>query len=598
MKAWQRYGRAVAIGYGLTVVLAAFGQRWLLYPRPEPDRFQERGEVFRVPFAGGDVPLWYVQNDDAEAPLIAWFHGNAETASGQAQLLDGLVKRGVSFAAAEYPGYGLSTGVGPSEAAILDAARATMKVLATKSDRIVCGGGSLGTGVAAAMAAEGYCWRLELISPYTSLPAVAQAVMPWLPARFLVLDQFDTASRAAAILVPTLIFHGTEDETCPVEMGRSLGADISGATFVELPGRSHNNMLDRDVFDRLAAFAKGSVDARTEVVAAPPPNSKVGLHVDLHVDTPTQMVRRGVGLDDPALESGLDDMKAGGTNVVVEVLWPPKDPATPAAWTAQVERLFAKVEAEDKRLPDVEIARSPDDAQRITGEGHVAMLVSIEGAHGIDHGEPIASELANLARLQARGLSLIELTWTFSNRFAGSSGDAPAGQPGAGLTDDGRALVDEANRLGLVVDVSHASDAATLETCNRSKAPVIASHSNADGVRVQPRNLSDEAIRCIGERGGVVGLNFHATFVGPEADVAKVADHADYLKRVGGVGIVALGSDYDGLIKTPAGLSDAGDLPALWAELTRRGWTEDELRGVQGENFMRAWEAVIAGAGS
>ena len=316
-------------------------------------------------------------------------------------------------------------------------------------------------------------------------------------------------------------------------------------------------------------------------------------HVDLHTDTPTQMVRKGVGLDDPDLESGLAAMHKGGTNVVVEVLWPPKDPATPDAWAAQVERLFAKVESEDKRLEAVELAKSPADVRRALAAGHVAMLVSIEGAHGIDK-----VGVAGLAALHDRGLSLIGLTWTFSNRFAGSSGDPPAGNPeGTGLTDAGRDLVDEANRLGVVLDVSHASDAATLETCQRSHAPIIASHSDADGVRVQARNLSDEAIRCIAQKGGVIGLNFHSTFVGSGADVAKVADHADYLKKIGGAGVVALGSDFDGLIKTPEGLTDAGDIPNLWAELKRRGWTEDELRGVQGANFMRTWQAVIDAAG-
>jgi membrane dipeptidase len=287
-------------------------------------------------------------------------------------------------------------------------------------------------------------------------------------------------------------------------------------------------------------------------------------------------------------------MHEGGTNVVVEVLWPPRDPATPEAWAKQVERLFAKVESEDARLEAVALARSPADVQRTLAAGHTALLVSIEGAHGIDKvGVP------GLAALHERGLSLIGLTWTFSNRFAGSSGDAPADNPaGTALTDDGRALVDEANRLGVVLDVSHASDTATMETCQRSKAPIIASHSNADGVRVQARNLSDEAIRCIAEKGGVIGLNFHATFVGPAADVAKVADHADYLKKVGGAGVVALGSDFDGLIKTPEGLADAGDIPALWAELARRGWTDDELRGVEGGNFMRTWQAVIDAAGA
>ena len=103
-------------------------------------------------------------------------------------------------------------------------------------------------------------------------------------------------------------------------------------------------------------------------------------------------------------------------------------------------------------------------------------------------------------------------------------------------------------------------------------------------------------IRCIAETGGVIGLNFHAPFVGAagNANVSRVADHADYLARVGGHRVVALGSDFDGYIKKPTGLEDASKVPALWAELARRGWTEEQLRGVRGENFMRAWRRTQA----
>ena len=178
------------------------------------------------------------------------------------------------------------------------------------------------------------------------------------------------------------------------------------------------------------------------------------------------------------------------------------------------------------------------------------------------------------------------ITWSFSNRFAGSSGDG-----GGGLTDEGRALVAHARAKRVILDVSHASRRTTLEICRDSPQPVIASHSNAHVLRGHARNLSDEEIRCIAETGGVIGLNFHATFVGApgHADVSRVADHADYLAKIGGHEVVALGSDFDGYIKKPKGLEDASKVPALWAELARRGWTEEQLRGVRGENFMRAW---------
>lgn len=307
------------------------------------------------------------------------------------------------------------------------------------------------------------------------------------------------------------------------------------------------------------------------------------VQADLHLDTPTQMVRRDVGLDGAGLESGLVQMRAGGTNLAVQVLWPPRE----GDWAGQVDRLFTKVEEEDARLDEVTLVRSPAAARAVVDGGRIALVVSLEGAHGID-----ATGVAGLDRLHTRGLSLLGLTWSFSNRFAGSSGDG-----GGGLTADGRALVAEANRLGVLLDVSHASRATTLDTCAASVAPVIASHSDAAAVHAAARNLTDAEITCIARTGGVIGLNFHSSFVGSPAGVARVADHADHLRAVGGVGVVALGSDYDGLITPPPDLKDASKLPALWAELRRRGWSESDLLLVRGENFLRAWAAGRSIAG-
>jgi membrane dipeptidase len=314
-------------------------------------------------------------------------------------------------------------------------------------------------------------------------------------------------------------------------------------------------------------------------VAQATPVEPVSIHADLHVDTPTQMLRRGVGLQSEQLEASLPRMRTGGTNVVVEVLWPPEK----AEWETITEKLFSTIEVQDAGLEDVRLARTPAEARGAVAAGKLALLVSLEGAHGID-----TSGIEGLRRLHARGLSLLGLTWSFSNRFAGSSGDG-----GGGLTPSGWELVVEANRLGVVLDVSHASDLTTMQVCGWSHAPVIASHSDVDAVRAHARNLSDEAIRCIAATGGVIGLNFHADFVGRNRDIAAVADHADHLRRIGGAGVVALGSDFDGLIKPVSGLPDASRVGALWEELARRGWTTDDIAAAQGANFMRAWERAV-----
>ncbi len=328
----------------------------------------------------------------------------------------------------------------------------------------------------------------------------------------------------------------------------------------------------------------------SQTVSAAPPaqvESQVGLQVDLHLDTPTQLLSKGIGLDAPeGLEAGLAQLRAGGTNVAVMVLWPPRK----TDHRARALKLLSLLEAELERLPDqIGLARSPGEARALAEAGRVAMLISMEGAHGLGT-DP--DWLTTLDTFHQRGMGLLGLTWSFSNRFAGSSADG-----GEGLTEEGRALVAEARRRGIVLDVSHASRQTTMEVCADAPAPVIASHSDAWAIKKHSRNLTDDEIRCIAATGGVIGLNFHATFVGPEADVGKVADHADHLAAVGGHGVVALGSDFDGYIKKPAGLPDAAAVGALWEALAARGWTEAQIAGVRGENFLRAWQGVVDAAG-
>ena len=303
-------------------------------------------------------------------------------------------------------------------------------------------------------------------------------------------------------------------------------------------------------------------------------------NVDLHLDTPTQMLNKGLHLDaSSGLEASTPLLRQAGTNVVVQVLWPPRKSDHKARAFALLEVMEREIARDDVLV----LAREPSEAEAAVRADQIAVLLSMEGAHGLGSGSDWSQVFD---QFYERGLRLMGITWSFSNRFAGSSGDG-----GRGLTDEGRALVAQARAKRVILDVSHASRQTTMEICRDSPQPVIASHSNAHVLRGHARNLTDEEVRCIAQTGGVIGLNFHATFVGAagNANVSRVADHADYLAKIGGHEVVALGSDFDGYIKKPTGLEDASKVPALWAELARRGWTEDQLRGVRGENFMRAW---------
>ena len=305
----------------------------------------------------------------------------------------------------------------------------------------------------------------------------------------------------------------------------------------------------------------------------------VAMQADLHLDTLTGCYTKGLTLDAASgLEASLPLLRAGGTNVAVFALWPPRNVNHPA----RVDALLDLYEREDARLDGLALAHSADEARDIVGAGRVAAVISLEGAHGLAE-----DWRADLDQLYGRGLRMLGLTWSFSNRFAGSSSDG-----GGGLTEEGRALVTRAQELGVLVDVSHASRRTTLDVCAVSKAPVVASHSDAHALAGRERNLSDEEIRCIAATGGVIGLNLHATFLGGTQDLAQAVRQLTYLRDVGGDGVVALGSDYDGLIHTPTGLPDAGTLPRLWAALRTQGWDDAQIAGVRGENFMRAWSAA------
>lgn len=322
----------------------------------------------------------------------------------------------------------------------------------------------------------------------------------------------------------------------------------------------------------------------TPIAPTPPPPAPVWA-ADLHVDTVTERGDRKVGFDDPGLQAGLPALAVGGTNVVVHVLWPPRDSDhEPFTW-AQLDTFEAEIAKVGDRMA---LARTPDEADAIVSSGRIATLLNLEGAHGIS-----VSGLDGLRRLHARGLGMIGLTWSLSNRFGGSSSDG-----GGGLTDDGRALVALAQELGVLVDLSHASRQTTLDVCAVSQAPLVASHSGATAAFDVPRNLTEPEIRCIAASGGIIGVNFHADFVSaPPVGIAEVADQFDALVQIAGVDHVGIGSDWDGDIHVPIGLESARDLPDLWAALRARGWDEAAIARVRGANFRRVWKAAVEKAG-
>lgn len=251
------------------------------------------------------------------------------------------------------------------------------------------------------------------------------------------------------------------------------------------------------------------------------------------------------------------------------------------------------------KYPDTfQFALGSEDIKSAITNGKIASLLGVEGAH------QLGNSIAVLRQYHALGVRYVTLTHTCHNAFADSCGFLPGIIPlHGGLSALGRSLIDEMNRLGVLVDLSHTSDATAAEALNHSKAPVIWSHSSARAVHDVPRNVPDNILRLIGtgdgQKDAVVMINFAPIFVATpgNATVQAVADHVEHIANITGKKHVGLGSDYDGIGDTPVGLEDASKYPTLIAELYKRGWNKYALAGLTGANLLRVFEGAEQVAG-
>ncbi|URW75232.1 dipeptidase [Sphingomonas donggukensis] len=267
-----------------------------------------------------------------------------------------------------------------------------------------------------------------------------------------------------------------------------------------------------------------------------------------------------------------------------------------------------------------EMATTAADVRRILKAGKVASLLGIEGGHQID------GRLSVLRQMRELGVGYMTLTHGKSLDWADSSTDTPRA---GGLSEFGRKVVMEMNRIGMLVDVSHIADTTMAAALDVTKAPVIASHSSARALADRPRNIPDALLARIGQGGGVVMVNFYPAFLSkawndwdnargayaksvgvptdaygpkspaplvewdrthpmPRVDASTVADHIEHVAKVAGKGAVGFGGDYDGIGGTgPEGMSGVDSYPLVLAELARRGWSDTDLAGLTSGNVLR-----------
>lgn len=346
--------------------------------------------------------------------------------------------------------------------------------------------------------------------------------------------------------------------------------------------------------------------------------SRVNNHVDA-MDFASDLSSLGMQTDLPRLREGM----VGGQfwSVFIPISMRGGRPGDARTVIEQIDLVHRLIAAHSD---DLELALTADDIVRIHGEGRIASLMGMEGGHSIEN------SLAVLRATYDLGARYMTLTHWRNTDWADAATDAPIHN---GLTAFGKEVVREMNRLGMMVDLSHVSPATMADAIEVSRAPIIFSHSSAFEVCRHPRNVPDDVLKLTSKNGGIVMICFLGSFVSeqlrqweerineerrrlvqlhredrdaierdlaawreanpqPRATLGEVADHIDHVRAVAGIEHIGIGGDYDGTTSLPVGLEDVSTYPALFVELLRRGYTDEDVAKIAGLNMLRVMREV------
>lgn len=358
--------------------------------------------------------------------------------------------------------------------------------------------------------------------------------------------------------------------------------------------------------------------------------------VDTHIDVPDRLREKMEDISVATEKGNFDHPRArqGGLDVAFMSIYVPAkyQQEKEGGARAVADQLIDMVEGFARDWPDkFALARSVEEARSAAAKGLVALPM------GMENGAPVEGDLANLRHFHERGIRYITLTHSKNNQICDSSYEKE--KQWNGLSPFGREVVAEMNRLGIMVDISHVSDATFYQVMELSRAPAIASHSSCRRfTEGWERNMDDAMIELLGKKGGVIQINFGSAFIHPEAhkqsqalwdelkafnkgrgvaedtddapaddfrksywernkkiyaDVTDVVDHIDHVVKLAGIDHVGIGSDFDGVGDSlPSGLKDVSQYPNLIRELLARGYSEQDVAKIMGGNLLRVWTAV------
>ena len=391
--------------------------------------------------------------------------------------------------------------------------------------------------------------------------------------------------------------------------------------------------------------------ARAAATARPKQDSAQAIHqsaliIDTHADTPQRFLDENfdLGQNTPVSDGhiDLDKIKQGNLGAEFFSIW--VEPEFKGHYAKRAMDLIDSVYQQAERHPDkMTMAFTADDIVRAHQQHKFAALMGIEGGHAIENDIRLLRDFYRL------GVRYMTLTWSNTNEWADSSGDIqdPNVKHHNGMTDFGKDVVKEMNRLGMIVDISHVSDATFYQALTVSQAPVIASHSSSRELTNQPRNMTDDMLRAMTNNGGVVMVNFFSAFIDenfrkafsdpekikqrdaeveaykkahphpdgspltyedtvaiekkwaaqfPRPPLTSLIDHIDHVAKVAGIDHVGLGSDFDGVTSLPDGIDSVADLPKITQALLERGYTREQIHKILGGNFLRVMHEVEAKA--